>query len=142
MIWDTDEIKEEKIKNIIDSLLRELDNIEKWKYEGGNYKAVCHREYNLHVDIQDINEPYLIRIPRKYRRMVKHKIKMIKRHYDFEKMDFVQDVLDHKYPICKHSAENEHIEWCKENKIKYVLIGSTLHIREGAGAVAFKLQWL
>ena len=141
-IFEKDTIKDEKIENIIESLLRELDKVDQWN--DGGYRRVSHKHYDLDVDREDINRPHTIKIPRKWRRTIAKKIRLIHRHNELERMDFTQAILDHQYPIQIKRPTDEAVAWCKENEVEYKITDGNyawLYIKEGDGAMAFKLRW-
>ena len=142
-MFEADDIKNGKIKKIIAALLAEMDILENWT--GSGYH-VAHKHYNLNVDREDINKPLNMSIPRRFRKRVRIKIKAIHRHVELKNLDFILGVLTHKYPIQEPiSDKSERVDWCKENEIEYKIYryhGTRwIYIKEGDGAMAYKLRW-
>lgn len=142
------DIEDKKIEKIIKSLLIELDKIDQWRIYEKYKNRLCrvkHKYYDLNVDYLGINRPYSISIPRKWRKIVKHKIFIIEQSFRLQKLDFILDVLEHEYPIQIIEPTDYQIAWCKENKIEYehrISVPSYLYIKKGEGAIAFKMKWL
>ena len=143
-LFEEDTLKNEKMENIIESLLRELDKADQWNDDG--YHRVQHKQYNLNVDYNRIRNPHIIKIPRKWKRIIARKICAINRYNNLEGMDFTQAILDHQYPIQIKNPTDEQLKWCKENKIEckstYGYDNNWIYIKEGDGAMDFKLKGL
>jgi len=140
--FEVDEEKEEKVDKIIKSLLIELDKVDRWDGTSGR---VYHKEYDFNVDKDDINKPHPVSIPSRWKKEIARKLEAIGRYNQLDKLDFVYDVLNHKYPIHIKNLSDEQLAWCKENKVLYRTRRDYhlwFYIEEGAGALAFKLRWL
>lgn len=145
MIWnnDLDSLqKKEKIDIICKDLLEKLSNIKDWKKTSNT--GVTHRDYNLEVFEHLITRPKRVKIPRKWRREIRQKIKKIYHHYRMESLGFLHDVILDKYPLHVWFTGDEKIKWLKENAKEgdYIVINRWYYIKNESLAVAYKLTWL
>jgi len=145
MIWNDDLEsleKKEKIDIICKDLLEKLSKIEDWKKSSSD--AVVHKHYNLEVYEHLITRPKRVKIPRKWRKRIRQKIKKIYHHYRMESLAFLHDVILDKYPLHAWITSEEKIDWLKENAEKddYIIINRWYYFKNESIAVAYKLRWL
>ena len=116
MIWndDLDKLeKKQKIDVICRDLLEKLDNTTDWKTAGNN--GVIHKEYNIEVYEHLIIRPERVRIPRKWKKKIRRKLKKIYHHFRMQELCFLHDVILGKYPLHVWITDDEKKEWLKEN---------------------------
>jgi len=145
MIWNDDLEsleKKEKIDVICNDLLEKLSKISDWKKMSND--GVTHKDYNLDVYERCIGNPKNVKIPRKWRKRIRSKIKKIYHHYEMESLSFVHDVILDKYPLHARITTEEQKEWIKENTNKndYITTGYWYYFKNEEIAVAYKLTWL
>lgn len=145
MIWnkDLDSLeKKEKIDAICKDLLEKLNNITDWVKAGND--GVRHKDYNMEVYEHLIIRPEKVRIPRKWRKKIKQKIKKIYHHYRMKSLTFLHDIILDKYPLHAWITSNEKLEWVKENAKEddYIKIDRWYYFKSEDIAVAYKLTWL
>lgn len=143
MIWDNldDLERKEKIDAICEDLLKKLDKIADWKKDGG---GVRHRDYNLEVYEHVIIRPKRVKIPRKWRKKMRQKIKKIYHHHQMDVLGFLHDIIVDRYPLHAWIGSEEQREWIKENAKEddYVIIDRWCYFKNESIAVAYKLRWM
>lgn len=145
MIWnnDLDSLEEkEKIDIICKDLLEKLSKIEDWKKSSNG--GVTHKHYNLEVLERLIIRPKRVRIPRKWRGKIRHRIEKIYHCYEMKSLGFLHDIILDKYPLHVWITSDEKIEWVKENAKEddYVVGDRWYYFKNESIAVAYKLRWM
>ena len=144
MIWnsDLDSLQEkEKVDAICKDLLEKLSKIEDWERTSS---GVVHKHYNLEVFERLITKPKRVRIPRKWRGKIRHRIKKIYHRHQMESLGFLHDVILDKYPLHVWITSDEKREWVKENAKEddYIAFDYWYYFKNESIAVAFKLRWM
>ncbi len=145
MIWNNnlDSLeKKQKIDAICRDLLEKLSNTTDWKTASND--GVAHKNYNIEVYEHLIIRPKRVRIPRKWRKRIRQKIKKIYHRYRMESLAFLHDVILDKYPLQIWISDDEKKEWVKENAKEddYIVIDYWYYFENESIAVAYKLRWL
>lgn len=145
MIWndDLDKLeKKQKIDAICKDLLEKLDNTTDWKTAGNN--GVTHKDYNIEVYEHLILRPERVRIPRKWKKKIRQKLKKIYHHFRMQELCFLHDVILGKYSLHVWITDDEKKEWLKENAKEddYIVVGYWYYFKNESIAVAYKLRWL
>ncbi len=144
MIWNNlDSLeKKEKIDVICRDLLEKLSKTDDWKKSSND--GVVHKHYNLEVLEHLILRPERVRIPRKWRKRIRQKIRKIYHLYQMKSLAFLHDIILDKYPLHVHIYDDEKREWVKENAKEddYIVIDRWYYFENESIAVAYKLRWM
>lgn len=144
MIWDNldDLEKKEKTNAICKDLLEKLNKIEDWDKDGNT--GIRHKDYNIEVNEYWITRPKIVKIPRKWRKKIRQKIKKIYHRYEMKSLSFLHDVILDKYQLHVHMLNDERKEWLRENANEgdYIMDSYWYYFKNESLAVAYKLRWM
>lgn len=132
--------KDPEVERVVKRLSERLDNIDEWKVDR---TGVQHKIYNLETTRHWISSPENIRIPKHWGRIIKKQIDIIHREEEKEKLEFVYDLLNDKYPYQSHGIADEYLDWLKENAStdQYVIRGYYIYFSDDTLAMGFKLKF-
>ncbi len=132
--------KDPAIERVVERLSKRLNNVDEWEVDG---VGVQHKSYNLSTGTHWIHKPEDVKIPRHWMKTIKGQIAIIHRNAEVDKLGFVYDVVNGKYPYQKHGIADEYVGWLKENASddQYVIRGYYIYISDDTLAMGFKLQF-
>ncbi len=132
--------KDPEIERVVKRLSEKLDNIDEWEVDRA---GVAHKTYNLETTKHWITNPENVKIPRYWGKIIQKQISIIHREREKEKLGFVYDILDDKYPYQRHGVADEYLDWLKENAAEdqYVIRGYYIYFSDETLAMGFKLKF-
>jgi len=133
----------EKLR-VAKKLSEQLDNEDDWEVSSSGDGYVSHKIHNIQVNYDRVHNPEHMWMPSSYKRIIKKKIRKIYRNHELEKLGFVYDYLDGKYPITIHGITDELRAWLKDNATEdqYIERGNYIYISDETLAMGYKLAWL
>lgn len=139
--------KDPEVERVMIRLTEQLEKVENWTVNTD--ESIIHDSYNIVLNRNAILSPDHIWIPFRWKKIIKKRVQAVYRIAEIDKLHFMYDVIDGKYPYYVSTVGNELSNWLKENATEdqYMIISdptirqSGLYIKDPELAMGYKLTF-